>query len=333
MVRLTNQFWDNMWKQPKESSTGEDLKNNFVISSEKSLSQQTLEQSLVQIKQQDLSYTEKLYIELFELTHQSLRLNINKDHIETVIRQIIDVFVENPYNELLLYSYSISKENYIIAHITNNVLLALGFGSSLNLSKNNLLELGIAAFCHDFGMADYTHLFQSGQPLSEKENKLVQRHPFRSAEIFESFFSERILTVILDVHEYVNGGGYPQGKKGDDISFFAKVISICDVFEALTHPRNFRKAYSPYEAMKMIIKKKDIIFDGAVIKKFLEYMSIYPIGSLVYLNTGETAMVIGSNRGFPTRSIVQVLLNAKREVNTSGKIVNLLQDKMIYING
>jgi len=110
-------------------------------------------------------------------------------------------------------------------------------------------------------------------------------------------------------------------------------VSLCDVFEALTHSRNYRKAGTPYEAIKAIISKKNIFFDTPLLKNFVEFLSIYPIGNLVYLNTGKTAIVVGSNRGFPTRSIVRILLDAKKEVDTTGKVVNLLEDNMLYISG
>ena len=62
-------------------------------------------------------------------------------------------------------------------------------------------------------------------------------------------------------------------------------------------------------------------------------MSIYPVGNLVYLNTGETGMVVASNPGYPTRSVIRILLNPKREVDHSGKTVDLARDQVLYING
>ncbi|MBU4333881.1 MAG: hypothetical protein KKD07_05525, partial [Candidatus Omnitrophica bacterium] len=161
----------------------------------------------------------------------------------------------------------------------------------------------------------------------------IKKHPQRSIDMINNLFPERILNAILDVHENEDGSGYPNKKMGAEISYIAKIVSICDIFEALTHPRNFRNEFSPYEAIKMIIKKKDSFFDENILKKFVNYLSIYPIGSLIYLNTGEIAIVIGSNKGYPTRSIVKILLNANREAAKDEKFINLLDDKMVYICG
>jgi HD-GYP domain-containing protein (c-di-GMP phosphodiesterase class II) len=275
-----------------------------------------------------------LYREFIVFTQKLINSKeIDATEIEKKIDRIVTAFMEKPFNELLLYMYASSKDNYITAHIVNNVILAIGFANGLGLKKEEIHEVGLVAFCHDFGMMEYTDLFQKALQLTPSENELIRHHPLKSAEMFKPFFSEKVISGILDIHECVGGGGYPNGKTGVEITLLAKIVSICDVYEALSHPRSFRKEFIPYETIKTIIKKKDIIFDTRVVKKFLEFMSIYPIGSLVYLNTEETGIVIESNLGHPTRSIIRVLLNAKREVDQSGKIINLMNDPMVHITG
>ena len=116
-----------------------------------------------------------------------------------------------------------------------------------------------------------------------------------------------------------------------EISSLAKITAVCDVFEALTHPRSFRREFTAYEAIKLIIKKKDKIFDKWVVKRFVEFMSIYPVGGFVMLNTGETGMVIAAHRAFPTKPVVRILLNARHEVETGHREVDLVQEPMIYV--
>lgn len=275
-----------------------------------------------------------LYRELVALVRELINSKkIDKPRIENILDKIVNIFLQKPFNELLLYMYSISKDNYIIGHIANCVILSIGFAVSLGFKKEEVLDVGLVAFCHDFGMMEYTELFQKALQLTPAENEVIRQHPLKSADMFRPYFSEKIINGILDIHECVNGGGYPKGKTGTEISLLAKVVSICDVYEALSHPRSFRKEFIPYECMKTVIKKKDTLFDKRVVKKFLEFMSIFPIGSLVYINTEETGMVIKSNLGFPTRCIVRVLLNAKREIEQSGKAINLLDDPMVHIIG
>jgi len=160
---------------------------------------------------------------------------------------------------------------------------------------------------------------------------MVQGHIFKSAKRFEGIFSDKILNAIIDVHENVNGQGYPNQKTGLEISFLAKMTAICDVFEALTHARNFRRELIPYEAIKLVIKQKNKVFDSRVVKRFIEFLSIYPVGGFVMLNTGETGMVIGSNRNAPTKPVVRILLNAKHEADSSFKVIDLMEENLVYV--
>lgn len=281
----------------------------------------------------DSAFYKGLYTELHSTARFSLTTNIKKERIEQEIKKIVEAFREYPYNELLLLSYTSSKDDYLPVHITNDVILSVGFAVHLGLSSADALDVGVTAFCHDFGMAEYLGLFQKTVKFTDEENIMIQQHSKKSADIFKDIFPEKIIHAILDIHEQANGKGYPQGKTSIEISTIGKIVAICDAFEALTHPRKYRKAFTPYEAIKMIIKQKDIIFDPKILKKFVNYLSIYPIGSLVYLNTGETAVVVGANANKPTRSIVQILLNIKREVDHARKVINLLEDSMLYIRG
>lgn len=276
----------------------------------------------------------KMYYDLLDTVQASLDGRIDKERIEACVSAVSDMLLKNPYSPLLLLFYTAaSRGSYLAAHIANNVILAAGFGSSLGLSKDDLNDLGICAFGHDLGMAECAQIFDKKDQLNDAENKRIKEHPLKSAEMFRPHFSEKIIDGILDIHESVNGKGYPEGKTTEEISYLAKVVAICDVFEALTHPRSHRKELSPYEAMKLIIKKKDIIFDGRVVKRFLEFLSIFPVGSIVGLNTGEIAMVAGANLGSPTRPILKMILTPGKEVDSSGRVVNLLDDPMLYISG
>jgi len=276
---------------------------------------------------------EKLYQELTDTVRSSMNEKIDKERIEATIASVINAFEENLYNDLLLYFYTNSRDNYIYGHIVNNVVLSVAFATSLGLSKEEIQDVAFCAFGHDFGMKDYMEFFKKNTTLTSQETQSINEHPQKSADIFKSYFSPRVLEGILDIHECVNGQGYPKGKSGADISALAKIVSLCDVFEALTHTRAFRGEFSPYAAIKMLIMKKDIIFEKKIIKKFVEFISIYPVGSLVRINTGEVGVVIAANPKFPTRSILRVLMNTEKQAQQEGRIINLLNDHLVYING
>jgi HD-GYP domain-containing protein (c-di-GMP phosphodiesterase class II) len=274
-----------------------------------------------------------IYQVLMDTVRYSINTKIDKGKIDVILGRVADAFAKDPYNELLLHFYTVSNDNYIYGHIANNVVLAVGYATNLGLNRQDINDIAWCAFAHDFSMTEYQELFQKSSQLTPQELLSIQGHTQKSYDIFKPYLSENILNAILDIHECANGQGYPKGKTSSQISFLAKIVSICDIFEALTHPRSFRTEFSPYAAIKMIIKKKDVIFEKNVVKKFVEFMSIYPIGSFVHINTGEVAMVIASNPQFPTRSILRVLINAQKEVQSNGRVINLLNDPMLYISG
>ena len=274
-----------------------------------------------------------LYYELYAAAKFAMGGVIHRDKIVLVVEKVAGVFAERSYNELLLISYTFSRRNYLAAHIANDVILTIGFAQSLGYERPDIIDLGICAFTHDLGMAGFDALARKDQQLTSQEIEDVKRHPLISAELIRPVFSEKIAAVVMDIHERQNGQGYPQGIPGSQIHVWAKIIAVCDTFEALTHPRVFRAPYSPYEAMKIIIKKKDIFFEDSIVKRFIDFISIYPVGMLVYLNTGEMAMVTGSNAGSPTRPVVQVLINERREVEDLPRGINLAEQNFVYITG
>jgi HD-GYP domain-containing protein (c-di-GMP phosphodiesterase class II) len=274
-----------------------------------------------------------VYRDLHAAVQFSLTNGIHADAVDAVLGRVVSAFEADPYNELLLLSYAVSHKKYLPAHIANDVILTVGFARSLGLSSPDLHAIAQCAFVHDLGMGGVEEISRKGQQLNDGEIEDIKQHPVRSSEIARAAFSQLAASVVLDVHERENGQGYPRGIPGARIHLWAKLIAICDAFEALTHPRVFRPSYSPYEAMKIIIRKKDVLFEDAVVKRFIEYLSIYPVGSLVYLNSGETAMVVGANVHSPTRPVVRVLVNENREVEEGEKTIDLAEKDFVYVGG
>ena len=274
-----------------------------------------------------------VYAQIFSTAQGAVKQALLKSKIEEVVAMTADIFEKDSYSGLLLMSYSFSRKSYLPAHITNDVILTVAFARFLGFERSDVIGLGICALCHDLGMSNFEGISKKGQHLTPQEIEDIKQHPLRSAEIVRPFFSERVSSVVMDIHERENGQGYPRGIPGAEISLWAKIIAVVDTFEALTHPRIFRAGYSPYEAIKMIVKKKDILFDDMVVKRFIDFISIYPVGSLVNLNSGEVAIVTGSNAASPTRPIVRVILNENREIEEGGILINLSGKEFIYITG
>jgi len=338
MVRLMNLIKEGL-KSEKEVEKEEDvlrigdaLKRDLNENKDKDLPETSILSQQVENK-----YQKELYCELLSVTSLILKevekgQEIDKKFVDILIPKVIEEFRKNLYNDLSLFSYFASEEDYLTAHIVNGLILSIGFSSSLGLSDKDLADIGTCAFFHDIGMV-FFEKFYSKVCKKEEEFSEIKKHPVKSVEVVKGIIPEDLCTVIIDIHERENGQGYPEGKTGDQILPFAKIIALCDVYEALTHPRRFRDYYSPFEAMKILVKMKTTLFEQRLLKEFVEFMSIYPMGSIVYLNTGEIGVVVGSNKSMPTRPKVRVVLTTELRIQREQKIIDLSQTNLVYIRG
>jgi len=153
------------------------------------------------------------------------------------------------------------------------MILALSIGRRIGLDNNSLAELGIAAMLHDIGMAKINKDYY----LNEKKYSFndyfeIFKHPIHGIDYLtlklRSKFGGLVSLAVYQHHERLDGSGYPKGKKGKGISLYARIIGICDVFEALTTVRTYRDAVSIDKAFKFILDNSGILFDQTLVEEF-----------------------------------------------------------------
>ncbi len=234
-------------------------------------------------------------------------------------------------NVLLNLSHIKTHDNYLFSHVTNVAILAMIIGKELKLNEQELRDLGLSALLHDFGMTQIDHsLYDKGQTLSPEEWLEIKQHPNYSMDLLQQSgsFSEAILRGIREHHERIDGSGYPQGLQGSNIHLFGKIIAVADVYDACISPRKHRKRMTPYEGLKNLLSQPHL-FDIKILKSFVACMAIYPIGSFVKLNTGETAKVIGINQGAPFRPEIRIYLARNGELLKPPVRINLFDGQYI----
>ncbi len=243
----------------------------------------------------------------------------------------LDSQIELNTNVLLNLSHIKTHDNYLFSHVTNVAILAMIIGKELKLSGQEQKDLGLAALLHDFGMTQINNsLYDKSQTLTPEEWSEIKRHPDLSVELLKQSgnFSEAILRGIHEHHERIDGSGYPKGIKGSDMHLFGKIIAVADVYDACISPRKHRKRMTPYDALKNLLGQPHL-FDIKILKSFVACMAIYPIGSMVKLNTGETAKVIGINQGAPFRPEIRIYLAQNGEMVKPPVRINLYDGQYI----
>ncbi|MEO0293401.1 MAG: HD domain-containing phosphohydrolase [candidate division WOR-3 bacterium] len=214
-------------------------------------------------------------------------------------RRIVRKFSELLLKERsYLIALTIIKDigSYTFNHSANVCILAIAMGIELGLTRKDLFELGIAALFHDLGKIDIPgDILNKPDILTNVEYEKMKQHPYLSAEriIFLKGIDEVpvfALRGILEHHIDYCGTGYP------DLSIkkptlFARIIRIVDSYDAMTTPRVYQEVRTPFEAVKYIIKSKEI-YDPSLVKIFLDIMGIYPPGSIVLLEGGLKGVMI-----------------------------------------
>lgn len=226
------------------------------------------------------------------------------------------------------------SEPYYILNVVNVAWFSILLGKELQFPGDKLLDLTIAALLHDIGMALIPpEILTKKEKLAYDEFQQIKNHPENAKKILSSMkeISETVLDGVVEEHERENGTGYPEGKQGNQIHEFAKIIGLSDVFEAMTHHREYREMVSPNKAILEIIAEKGKLFHDKYIKSFLNTFTFYPIGTFVHLNTNEIGEVIDINRKYPTRPIIKLLIDKTGHLFSKPQIMVLYKKNLIYV--
>ena len=227
-----------------------------------------------------------------------------------------------------------SDENYLYSHSVNVALLANHLGHCLGHAGEPLTQLALAALAHDIGMAgEAEQVAEAPRKLTQEEWKTITQHPQESVKRLKDAqqLSQEALQAVASHHEREGGQGYPAGAQTSALNEFAKILAVCDVYDAMTHPRSHRKRYSPAQAIKVLIDGVGDVFDRRVVKALVDDLSLYPRGSRVRLNTNEIGVVETVHPGAPLRPVILVSHDATNTPLVEPRRVNLLDQPFIYV--
>lgn len=317
-------------EEKKEKETFKDIKLKVeVVKTDAEIEQELNTQKLeaYEFCEKFVKKTKEVYSNLIRNGTLSIDINEIKTYIDAIIQ-----FHQKNNSQILALTIKATPELYLYGHIANSVILSTRLSLFMH---NKILEtqiIGLAAFLHDLGMCELISIMQKPDKINEEERKYIHRHPERSIEfIHELDFPEKdiVKDIVIQVHERIDGSGYP--KKMKEVSIPAQILGISDVYEALSHPRAWRGRFSPHEAIKWILENGDNLFEENVLKSFLEMMGLYPVGSLVRLNTGEVGIVTETTSKLPTRPHVKLLIDPSGNKIKEPKFVNLTLTPMAYV--
>lgn len=260
---------------------------------------------------------------------QDIRLgkNIESEKVKRVVQKMADSIFRNP-DALASLTRIKGYDEYTFVHSINVCILCLTLGRHLNLERESLEQMGIGALLHDVGkMKIPNSILKKPGKLTDSEFAEIKKHPFYSIEILEKTegLSEESKSVALQHHERYAGHGYPLSLQGEEIGKFAQIAAIADVYDAITTARCYKKAISPYEALQEMYLSASRDFNQFLMQNFIQCMGIYPIGTLVLLDTQEVGIVCSVNHHQLLRPHVILLYKNPKKSYPQPILVNLME--------
>lgn len=256
--------------------------------------------------------TVKIIKQNFECLEHDRKINTRS--IKRMVDNIIDELLAN-YNVLVNLNDIRSFDDYTFAHSVNVCILSIMTGMTMLYHDLKLKELGIGALLHDIGKTKIDkQILNKTETLTREEFTEIKRHTEYGFEILRSNDDISLLAahVAYQHHERWDGKGYPRQLAGDHIHTYARIVAAADVYDALLADRPYRPSYSVHQAITILKNMSGIYLDADCVSALISNIAIYPIGSLIELNTGEIGIVVDTNKESPTRPIIRIIIDNNR---------------------
>jgi HD-GYP domain-containing protein (c-di-GMP phosphodiesterase class II) len=270
----------------------------------------------VELKE-ELPKATALYYEALKTTQRIMQDFRNNGELDVkagsvVVEGIVGSVLRN-VNALQAISKLRSQDDYTFSHCVNVSMLTAMFVRHLGHDDETVFEAGMGGFFHDLGKAQMpTKILTASRRLTPEEFSTMRRHPTLGYEYLTKVpeLPESVRLATLEHHERIDGTGYPDAKRGGQISIQGKIVGIVDVYDALSSRRAYKDAMLPHRVLGLLYGMRTHDLDEGLTEQFIRCIGIYPAGSIIKLNTGEVAIVTQINHAAPLYPKVIIVRNA-----------------------
>lgn len=281
---------------------------------------------------QEFTRAKSIYVDAIETISQFLfdlragKIFTIKDIKDCVI-EITGSIMRNP-DAMMLLTQIDSQGNHAAKHAMNVCILSAAFARYLGMDEEQIYELGLGAMLHDVGETCLPDgLMDKQENYTPEELHLMHNHTIEGGKLLSQMedIPPSAITVAMTHHERANGSGYPKRLNNEQISSFAKIVSITDVYDSVTTGTSREPALTSTDALKSMYDWRNELFDGELVEQFIQSLGIYPIGSTVQLNSGEIGIVITASSERRLSPTLMLVLDQNENPYQHPLIINLSQ--------
>lgn len=250
---------------------------------------------------------------------------IELDQVQPVVQNITESILRNPGALVGLLRIK-TKDDYTFLHSVSVCTLLVAFCRSRNLPADITHQAGLGGLLHDTGKAMVPdHILNKPGPLTDEEFAIVRKHPEDGYNILKQ--SPEIGPIPLDItlhhHERRDGSGYPSKQANDEISELAQMAAIVDVYDAITADRCYHKGMSAAAALRKIYEWSKFHFNPQYAQEFMRCVGIYPVGTMVLLESGRLGVVVEPHETNLLAPKVNVFFHTRNKVYIKPETVDL----------
>jgi HD-GYP domain-containing protein (c-di-GMP phosphodiesterase class II) len=244
--------------------------------------------------------------------------------LQSVVESMLDNLLQDPAAVLGLTAIK-GHDDYTLNHSINVCILSISLGTALGLEQDELRSLGLAALLYDIGKVRVPEdvLLKSG-PLTAEEWALVKQHSEEGADLLKRLqISDKMpMVVAYEHHQRHDLKGYPDSS-GTEQHLFSKIVAVCDAYDAMTTNRPFRREIRPDKALAVLMQGREKAYDPGVTKQLVAMLGIYPMGAVVTLDDGSTAVVYRVNNDDLLHPRVKLLADSRGRWNETPEVLDL----------
>ncbi|MDP2246905.1 MAG: HD-GYP domain-containing protein, partial [Nitrosomonadales bacterium] len=262
---------------------------------------------------------------MLEMTGENLsdRIDVAKDLLADIVNSII----RNP-DAMLLIRQLKDLDDLTYHHAMDVSIMLVSFGRQLGLPKKELNEIALGGLLHDIGKSRVpSEIINKKQRLNAEETMAARSHVNLGLEVIAGLenLSDIARQVIERHHERYDGKGYPTGLAAEDIGLYGSMAGIVETFSSITSDQPYSAARSSAQAVSTLVALRDSAFQSELVDQFIQVVGVYPIGSLVKLNTGEVGIVVKQNTMWRLKPMVSIVIDTEGRKLPSPMTIDLVR--------